>query len=494
MHYVQRALHAWKITRTRAALESQLEFFLAMLALELEIHPRLDHAIHAAGEHSPSPLREVVLSMSAQHAQKGMPLEESLVFLSKQWSSPLLTRTTTLLAHLAHQGITPHGIASLRRMAQDLRAHHHIQTKAFTAKLTLYSLLFIGISTLVPALFLAFITIGSRFLELSLSPHDIVLISVGLFPLLDVGVLTLLWLQRPIRGENKKGPHEKSFLTQLHDQFSPVEWKRVGYASTLAGAGLFLLAWSGFLYLRAPLNGMWILLFVSAALGPFVAHVVLRQIEIENRIRTMERQLPDALSLLAALPPTVSFEKGLQWVAQSTEHPLREEWNQVCQKMTKGAEVPLALREFGARFPSRSLHKTAHVLSRGYERGAPLQVPLTTLADEILTTQSLLEEQRAQVLVEKYTLLLAGTTLVPLLLGVLVGSMDQFPVAIEGTNPEVMSTALFSVRAYLVFYAGLTGVFLGLLEGHKSRAGAYGLLFIPCAQIMYTLGRAWGGG
>jgi len=56
----------------------------------------------------------------------------------------------------------------------------------------MYSLVFIAVSAIVPAMFQSFILIGSYFMALSFTAEQVFIIIVVLFPIIDVGILMMI--------------------------------------------------------------------------------------------------------------------------------------------------------------------------------------------------------------------------------------------------------------------------------------------------------------
>lgn len=489
--------------RYREKMDGGLEPFLSFLALELELHAPIETALHRAAEHAPAPLREELRATLHHSHEKGMGVETALATWAQKWNHPPLTRAVTLIVHVARQGATETSIQGLRRLAEDLRIQQQTRLKRFASALTLYALIFIGVSAVVPALFLAFLTIGSRFLELSFTPADVLAIALLGFPVVDALILGLVWLQTPVELRASENQNEKRNATAKTKNIRLPAWNSLFYStpegqqllrtSVIEGASLFLIGWC--VYLGAHMSGIGPLIVVGgSAIGPFIANALWREFAFERETARMERILPDSLVLLAALPVSLSFERRLDEITRTTPVPLQGEWSRVQARIEKGDSIPDSLQGLGENRESRAFQKTRHLLARAYESGWPLAAPASALAHELLVTQSLVEERRAVLLVEKYTLLAAGGLLVPLLLGIMLGVMDQLPapadssLGLGSSSGEITEIIPFAVRGYLLFYAALAGIFVGLLDGQRVRGLGYAALLIPLSQLVLLAG------
>lgn len=500
--------------RKHAQYDACLDGFLSLLLIELETHHSWENALARAAEHTPYPLRPKLENTLERYRQKGMPLDESFERLSDEVPTPLVQRTIGLLRHVHAHGSTPSSRDALRKMVEDVRMHQRTRWKSFAQKLVLLSLVFIGVSALVPALFLAFVTIGSRFLELSITQNDILVMAWGVFPLLDAGVLVMVYWQMPPSSyaEKKSGKKEWVYalvradtliervkhLQKKFDEICLQNGARNGasgvvYSSVVEGAGLFVLAWTFFL--RQPTwDAFWVSVLSVAALGPLVANGVWQLVKHEKDTHTLEQQSADALHVLASIPPSLSFRDQLSWVGRVSSPPIREEWSALLARITAGKNPEEAMNEWCSGRTSPILDSVRTLLSRTYSSGTSFGAPARTLAEEISHHHASLHERRAVLLVEKYTILLAGGLLVPFLLGILAGVVSALPFSGEFTSPDapaLYETALLSMRGYLFMYAILAGLFVGNQDGKPAQAMVYVLTLLPCAQLAYTLGGWW---
>jgi len=462
-----------------------------------------------AAEQTPFPLRKHVKKMLHRVGEKGMSMDESLELFSKEYDTSMGTRTISLLRHAYKNGCTRSTRDAFTQLGEDAREHARVQWKTYANKLVVYSLLFIGVSALVPALFLAFVTIGSRFLELSLTQTDILFTTFLIFPLLDLGVLVGVHLQKPpIPRMNTPISHEWN-----HDLFNYFHaWKKrldeiirlngdsrgvsgMMYTCTLCAAGLFIVAWT--FYLRNPEWGaFWASTFLFALVGPFLAYGIWNIIAFEKNTQTMEKQAGEALLILSSIPHTESFVSQLEWVSTITPQPLRETWKKMTQTIQQGKNPEEAFELLFHARNSSILESVSSLMKQTYESGNPFGTRARELAQKIMTHHSSLHERRSVLLVEKYTILFAGGILVPFLLGILTGVVSSLPFTTntslipEGAD-ALFTTALQGVRGYLLLYACIAGLFVGMQEDKWGEGMAYSLILLPSAQIIYMIGSAW---
>lgn len=265
-------------------------------------------------------------------------------------------------------------------------------------------------------------------------------------------------------------------------------------SSVIEGVSFFLVGWCAYLYTKTD-SIFWIAIVFVSGIIPLLLNVIFQELQFEHRTRKMEQQLPDSLILFASFPAQTNYEYAFELLSTSTPEPIRSEWMHVHRLIQKNGDVTKALERFGERTDSLMVQRSIQVLRRGYQSGIPIQGTLAGMAHELLLHQSHFRERSATLLVEKYTLLLAGGILVPVLLGVMVGVVERLPFNLVLDNAalheELFRAALFSIQGYLFLYAALAGAFVGLQENAKWKMSVYVLALIPLAQLAYHLGRWW---
>ncbi len=85
----------------------------------------------------------------------------------------------------------------IEKTSEEIIELQKIKIKEYAAKLNFFGLLFVTLSSTVPALFSAYLTIGSMFLDFTISPNEVILSYVLLFPAMGAGVLLYLKEKSP---------------------------------------------------------------------------------------------------------------------------------------------------------------------------------------------------------------------------------------------------------------------------------------------------------
>lgn len=175
-------------------VEAELPLFLMKLSAEIKLGKNFYNAIEDCCKEKGFASKE--FEFVIKDMNKGATFQEALQKMNERTGSMNIKRACSNLSNLQIQG--SRDTAGLKKLAQELLLKQRIESKEFSGKMVVYALVFIAISAIVPAMFQSFVLIGSYFMKLNFSPQEIFLISVALFPVLDLGVLFLIDSKTPL--------------------------------------------------------------------------------------------------------------------------------------------------------------------------------------------------------------------------------------------------------------------------------------------------------
>ena len=167
--------------------------------------------------------------------------------------------------------------------------------------------------------------------------------------------------------------------TQLTEMFVFVDFSLLWpQLIALAGAvGLLLWVWTDSALLSA-LTSVFLL---------FAPRVVLARARV-TRARTLDRQLPDALRMVAsALGAGSSLSSALNAIAKDLSAPLSQELSLVLREQRVGIPLHDALNNFRLRIGTDSVVQVTTLLQVGAESGGSLSTLLDRLAENLSAQQ-----------------------------------------------------------------------------------------------------------
>ncbi len=178
-------------------VEAQLPFVLLNIAIELNLGLDFMLCLRNAARHRSEAGREFRKVVAAVQ-QHGATVQEALLLCAERVNSRLLNRAVSQLVAVFEQGSRRNAGEPIKRIAAEILTRQRIESKVFSGKLVVLSLLFIAVSAIIPALFQSFVAAGSVVLRLSFTALQVLLIITVLFPLLDLFVLFYIRGKTPV--------------------------------------------------------------------------------------------------------------------------------------------------------------------------------------------------------------------------------------------------------------------------------------------------------
>jgi len=167
-------------------IERDLPIALRAMHIDLLLQTPFEKALRNAGESNLGYLSREFRKVNSEIEVGGSPVREALLSSSERVYSIHFKRACAQLIFAYEHGAAGEG---LRKTADELIEVQKLKSKEFSAKMSFLGLVFIAISTIVPALFGAYTIVGSVFLALTFSPEHILFAFVILFPLADALLL-----------------------------------------------------------------------------------------------------------------------------------------------------------------------------------------------------------------------------------------------------------------------------------------------------------------
>ncbi|HLC78908.1 MAG TPA: type II secretion system F family protein [archaeon] len=232
----------------------------------------------------------------------------------------------------------------------------------------------------------------------------------------------------------------------------------------------------------------FVLLFAPLVLRYFY-HLYL----FERKIREIEGQVADLLLLASSLPQRSGIERIVEFMAMCSDGPLNEEFKIAQRKIEAGILIDDAIFSIKNRVPSLSLARAIDMILQSMRSGAQMQDIFRETAQDYMQTNSMLRERSGSLAIEKYTILLAGGLLVPLILGLLFGmvngldfsAISQIGIGDSSARVDLLQACALANIIYILEYAAIASIFVATEQSKPAKAFLYALLLIPCGTIVY---------
>ncbi len=195
-------------------VEANIPFSLMNIAIELNLGVSFLKAIeHASAENNTSKKSNESKKRNASNGnnyceiefgivvkevkEQGASMQDALRHFSERIDSRLVKRAVIQLSAAFEQGNKESG-EPVKRIASEILTRQKVESKMFSGKLVVLSLLFIAVSAIVPALFQSFSIVGSAILHMNFTASQLFLIIAVGFPILDLAVLFYIKSKTPV--------------------------------------------------------------------------------------------------------------------------------------------------------------------------------------------------------------------------------------------------------------------------------------------------------
>jgi len=239
-----------------------------------------------------------------------------------------------------------------------------------------------------------------------------------------------------------------------------------------------------------------VLLFVFCLFFPALLHYFFHLFSFEKNKREKEKVVPDILLQAGIFPKGTSIIKIIKYISEADYGLMSLEFKKAFNETEKGKTVENALNGISLRCRSEIISRAMNLLIQGNKSGAEMNKVFKETAEDILETQSIIQERIASVFIQKYTLILAGGLIVPALLGLITGFVNEMNflginelglgMAAE-QRKEIIETALIANQIYILEYALIASFFISQQEGNTKKAFVYALILIPLGIVSYNI-------
>lgn len=229
---------------------------------------------------------------------------------------------------------------------------------------------------------------------------------------------------------------------------------------------------------------------------PFIGIFVIPKYLANKRRREIEYFLTDALFQASSLSEFVPIEEILKEISEAGYGALSEEFLRAYNEFKTGLSLEDCLKRIIKRNKSKILERSLNILILGYHTGARISDALKETAEDISKTFDLYRQRAAGMTIEKYTLLLAGGVLVPILLGSMLSlvqgldlsSLSDFGLGLDkNTKDLITENALLGNQIYIVIYAFISSIFVAYQENKIENVLIYVSILLPTSVIFFNL-------
>ena len=325
----------------------------------------------------------------------------------------------------------------IRRISQEMAIKQRHNLKEYASISSVFGLLFIVSSTLLPTFFVVLSSLGGQILETEITEMHAKLIIIIVIPLISFIVLQLMKLNEPLQiSERKKSG--KEFI-------------------------LLMVPIAGFLFFQEI--GFIILIFTFLVSGA-IFYKLYRK---ETRIEMIEKNLPNALMAAATLPENSKLEDIFRIFKKGDYEELSKEAEISLRQLESKIGDKKVLQDFSKRNDGHLIERTVQTIDYSLESGNTKRINET--AEDLLEFNGLVKERESLLSVQKYTLLF-GVVILPLILNSVISILQKMSSITKG-NPEVLNSINGVIPAYILIYAIFISYYIAEISKKRSTMFIY---------------------
>jgi len=265
--------------------------------------------------------------------------------------------------------------------------------------------------------------------------------------------------------------------------------------SAISGAALFLIALSALLYFKVDALYITIIPF-SAFFIPFAAYYIFAYYIFDSRRKKIEKCIPDLLLHAASFPKGTSISTIIKKLGMGDYEELSQEFRKAHSEILKGAAPEKAFSNMKQRNKSKVLERAIDLIIDGMGSGANASLVFRDAAEDIMETNSIIRERSASLVVQKYTLLIAGALIVPMVLGLVTktvtgldfGTLAELELGMPvAERAALLEAATFAGQVYIAEYVIIASVFVAFFESDLKKAVIYAAVLLPLSIISFNV-------
>ncbi len=222
------------------------------------------------------------------------------------------------------------------------------------------------------------------------------------------------------------------------------------------------------------LTGLGMVNPILAVLGP-VMLVGLPMFLAESKRIKVKKELPEVALEISTLWGILPLDKILMKVKN-------EELNKIGRMMVSGVPPLRALKA-----SSTDVNPITRLLISAYSTGGDISIAMRHLAEDLAKEESLKSEMKSMLSIEKLTMM-GGAVLVPFILGITSSLAKSINIsAITNSSSDLASFASTGNYVYIIEYAIIGGVYLGIVDGGLKKSLVYSALLATIAFFVFQI-------
>jgi hypothetical protein len=412
-------------------IEAEMPFTLRSIGTLLNMNVSFKKALEMSAV-SDSYLDQEIRAICSE-SEHGIPIPKAIGSMARQMKS---NEAKTALSQLITAYETGGGGNEIRRIANDMLSKQRYRIKEYSSASSIFSLLFIASSALLPTFFVIVSSLGGSPLGIETSGFSVKVIMLLIIPLISLLVLQLMKMNEPVQIFERKNDDKRFAIIIL-----PI-------------LGYLIFPETGYLFLGAT---------IAVCIAIFYPTYVR-----EKRIEGIENALPNALMASSSLPKSATLE-GVFGIFENEGKPLSEEAEVSLRQLKSNMSEDDVLEDFKERNKGPLVERVANALKHSLDCGNVKRINET--AEDLLEFNSISNERKAMVSMQKYTLFF-GVLLIPIILKSVTNILNSIGETLI-SNIDIIREIQQVIPAYIIIYAALVSYYASDIDKKRSSLFIY---------------------
>ncbi|MFH1521127.1 MAG: type II secretion system F family protein [Candidatus Micrarchaeota archaeon] len=394
---------------------------------------------------------EKEIKIVIKQVEGGMSMQKALAGLAISFDSVGIKRALSQLITLYESGGSG---KDLRKMGDELISLEQHKLKEYAAKSSMFGLLFVMASSVLPTFFMVYAITGRMGFGNDITKEQLTIALLIIFPAISIVLLMI------------------SKMVMPRSMFINESWfdVRLLLPPILIIVGVFLPEF------------MLIFFCIGTIMG---LYLTVENYKKEKNIEDIEEKLPDALFTVSSMPKSVRFDRIFHAIEDAQFGALSEETAKSRKQLNMNIGITTVLDDLAGRNKSKMLGRACVMMKQMVETNS-LNL-MSNLADDMIRNIQIKRERSQLLATQKYTLM-AGAVLVPMIAKIALNLMATVSEAIgkEGIDTILINCNVL-VPPYLVIYTTIVAIAIADSEGKKSAIGFYsiGLAIISLVSFYF---------
>jgi len=425
-------------------MESELPFFLRNFGMLISMGIPYSRAIEISSKGS---VLEEEFSSRFRTVGDGS-VQKVLSDMAISFDSLIIKRAISQMMTLYEIGGSG---KEIRKVGEDILAIERHKLKQYAAKSSIFGLMFVMTSAVLPTFFIVYAIGGAIGLGTKISNMEMAIALMIVFPAISALLLLVAKASMP----------SSTFGSRW---FNPV---------LLLPAAMIVL---GMLMTEFQI----VFLLIGIGMG---GHLAIKNFQKEQKIEQIEEKLGDGLFTISTMPKSVDSGFIFETWAKSNLGELSNEAASAKRQLKMNIGTISIMENLVKRNRSKMLEHALRMIMQMIETNSLNHIG--DLAEDIIKHLEIKRERSQLLATQKYTLIL-GVVLIPAILKTtlnLIGTMGE--VLGNGATADVLANCNSLVPAYIVVYATMVSIAIADSEGRSSSASIYMVILSIAGLIAF---------